>query len=177
MTIHTRQNVRSRPEAAAQAILGRMTATDQLRTRYVWLRSINKMVAIVHAKYPKPCPNCGSTQVLKPRLGYNVEGARAQCQRCDFLIFKSNRRLALEAFGTLMTFIPAVCLGLGMFIGHYKILILIMVLGLGVIFFSYRLPDSDKAVESRAHAIGIGSIVVEYGKLIVIGIALLVWAT
>ena len=51
--------------------------------------------------------------------------------------------------------------------------ILIMLLGLGVVFFSDRLPDSDKAVESRVHALG--SIVVEYGKLLAIGIALVVW--
>ena len=132
-------------------------------------------MAVVRAKYPRPCPNCGSSKVLRSRLGYNGAGSRAQCQHCGFLIFKSDRRVAVEALGTLMMTVPAILLGLGMFRNYSILQLLVMAAGLGLIFYSYRMPDSDKAVESGLHALG--STVTAYGEVLLFAVALLVWIT
>ena len=122
-------------------------------------------MAIVHSKYGRACPQCGSVKVLKPRLGYGVEGARAKCQACGFLIFKTNKKIALEAVGTLLLVISLIfAMGKG-FTEYRYILLSVAVLGLVMTYWSYRLSDTTETIESGIHKLL--SRVVGYGKYIV----------
>ena len=125
-------------------------------------------MAIVQSKYGKACPQCGSMKVLKPRLGYDVEGARAKCQACGFLIFKTDKKIALEAVGTLLLVIPLVFSLREEFTDYRYVLLSVAVLGLVMTYWSYRLPDTTEIVESGVHKLC--SRVVGYGKYIILAL-------
>ncbi len=125
-------------------------------------------MATVQSRYGKPCPKCGSAEVLKPRLGYSVGGARAKCQACGFLILKTDRKIALEAIGTLLLISPLIFVLTEQSTAYRPVLFGVAVLGLMMTFWSYRLPDSSETIESSIHEFC--SPVVDYGKYVLLAL-------